>query len=319
MTWLTTVCTEREPDGTYEDCTWASGVMFANEREGYRKHPQTQAEYEGLRADGDDPVMPGDPGSNLDDLSKGLTKRYGWTGSLLTTWTQVAAVPVGTALVVQGLYSALPTRLRRWSKFTGGHAVCVVRIGTGWWWLDPLAPKDYAGESITTDELKAYFTALAGAKVMAIPVGSQEVEVIKAIKGEDWKPTRNATTLLSNGVLRDAPSRAAQIVERVDLEVVVRSIAEVAANGDNWRLTKRNGQTLYMLRSDWVPLVQGGDPAVDAGLTAYIARTPVPAPDCTAAVEAAVAPLNASIVGLEGRIAGIKAKVAAGAVDVADD
>lgn len=176
--WLTTVCTEREPDGVYEDCTWASGVMLANEAHGRRRYPQTQAEYEALRADGNDPVTPGNPGSNVDDLLLGLRVRYQLIPSRLTTWAQVAAVPIGTALVPSGLYASLPARLRRWSNFTGGHAVCVVRIEAGWWWLDPLAPKDYAGESISATELRAFFTGVAGPWALAVTVGQEAEDMV---------------------------------------------------------------------------------------------------------------------------------------------
>lgn len=172
--WLTTVCTEREPDGTYEDCSWASAVMLANEAHGTRKYPQTQAEYEALRAASGDTVKPGDPGSNLDDVEKGMLARYKWTGRMLHTWAEIEGSPVGTALIVQGLYSKLPTHLRRWSNFAGGHATCVVRIETGWWWLDPLAPPDYAGQPISETSLKAYFDGLRGARAMAVTVGERQ-------------------------------------------------------------------------------------------------------------------------------------------------
>ena len=103
----------------------------------------------------------------------------------------------------------------------------------------------------------------------------EEDEVITAIKGEEWKPTVTGTQ--SNGVFRESPDRAAPIVERVGVDVVIRSIAEIAAGGLSWRLTERMGKTLYMFRPDWVPLVPGGDPAVDKLLDDYIAgRDPAP-------------------------------------------
>jgi hypothetical protein len=96
---------------------------------------------------------------------------------------------------------------------------------------------------------------------------------ITAIKGEDWKPTKNAISGESNGVLRAVPDRAAAVVARVPLDGVIRSIAEVTSfGGGNWRLTKFEGKTLFMLRSDFTPLVQNGDAAVDKALSDYIAR-----------------------------------------------
>lgn len=108
---------------------------------------------------------------------------------------------------------------------------------------------------------------------------------IKAVKGEEWKPTTSGTPPVSNGVFRAIPDRTAPIVERVGVDVVIRSIAEIDANGLSWRLTERMGTTLYMLRTDWVPLVPGGDPAVDKLLDDFIAgRDP-----CSALVKSAVA------------------------------
>jgi len=95
---------------------------------------------------------------------------------------------------------------------------------------------------------------------------------VTLIKGEDWTPTRNQATGKSNGVLRAVPDRAAPIVATVELGEVIRSIAEVKSGSGNWRLTKRDGRAVYMLRSDWTPKKQGGDPAVDAALGAYIDR-----------------------------------------------
>lgn len=97
---------------------------------------------------------------------------------------------------------------------------------------------------------------------------------ITAIKGEDWVPTVSGDQ--SNGVFRDVPDRAAPVVARVPAATIVRSIAEVETNAippDNrWRLTEHAGRPAYMLRSDWAPVVQGGDPLVDGRLTAYIER-----------------------------------------------
>ena len=113
-----------------------------------------------------------------------------------------------------------------------------------------------------------------------------EDEVITAIKGEDWKPT--VTNGVSNGVYRATPDRSAPIVARLPEGTVIRTIAEVSADGNNWRLSEVNGAPAYFLRADLVPLVQGGDPAVDAALNDFITRVPLPEPiDCAPLVNAA--------------------------------
>jgi hypothetical protein len=96
---------------------------------------------------------------------------------------------------------------------------------------------------------------------------------ITAIKGEDWIPIVLGDQ--SNGVFRDVPDRAAQVVARVPAGTIVRTIAEVETNAipnNRWRLTEHGGKPAYLLRSDWEPVVQGGDPVLDGLLTAYIER-----------------------------------------------
>ena len=95
---------------------------------------------------------------------------------------------------------------------------------------------------------------------------------ITVIKGEDWTPASDPAGL-SNGVLRAIPDRGAVILERLPLGTLVRTIAELTADGESWRLTEHLGQPTYLLRTDWTPVVPGGDPAVDAKLSEYIERT----------------------------------------------
>lgn len=111
-------------------------------------------------------------------------------------------------------------------------------------------------------------------------------------KIEDWTPDG------LNGVFRTTPDRSAPVVARVAAATVVTTCAEIvtsdAANPD-WRMTRRvlpgwpSGQTLFMLRSDWVPVTQGGDPKVDALLDTILA--PRTAVDCSTAVATATSQL----------------------------
>ena len=96
---------------------------------------------------------------------------------------------------------------------------------------------------------------------------------VDRIKGEDWKAANG------NGVLRKKPVRSDAPFTRLADGTVVRSIGElVTADGNNWRLTEYGGEPAWMLRVDWVPLVQGGAPAVDAALHDYIVRKDDPTP-----------------------------------------
>jgi hypothetical protein len=162
----------RWPDGqwdnsAWEDCTWCSAIMWL--RLVYSSTvPASLREAELLRdASGESPTGP----SNIDDLRRGLTNRYRFTG--YTTHTSFesmwAALDPGYAAVVQGRNSALSANLRRWQPgYTGGHATCVIRLDStdNVWWDDPLAPAgtDYKGQWVTKSQLRAWVNAQLGAR-----------------------------------------------------------------------------------------------------------------------------------------------------------
>lgn len=176
---------ERESDGSWEDCTWASGVMLANAGTGADWYPATRAEYEALRvAGGDGPAEKPHDGSNLVQLAAGMSARYGWSGARFDGWPAVERQPAGTALVVQGYYRTLPTHFRRWDAgFTGAHAAAVVRTPLGWWWLDPLAVPGYPGEPISATQLASFVRSIGGA--LAVTIG-KEARMDIAMKVERW-------------------------------------------------------------------------------------------------------------------------------------
>jgi hypothetical protein len=227
---------------------------------------------------------PATPGWSLEDLKLGMSRispsvpfeirSGGWSGV-------VAAHDAGLFVALQGDSDQFGDGTCS-GAFDGNHCVGIhpgtAADGTGTWPLaDPICPTRRQEKPVT---LRAYAEKFGGTSfrfgVFTTPVPLKEADVqITAIKGEDWKPTKNATTGASNGVFRAAPDRAAAVVDRVPLETIVRSIAEVTANGLNWRATERAGQALFMLRSDWAPLVIGGDPATDAQLVDYIVRKPL--------------------------------------------
>jgi hypothetical protein len=111
--------------------------------------------------------------------------------------------------------------------------------------------------------------------------GYLEVEVIDEVKGEDWKPAGG-----TRKPYRSRPERVNDaIAGYLEADKIVRTIAELHANGQEWRLSEIGGNPTYFLRLDLDPLIQGGDPATDAALVDYIARKPVT--DCAPLVNAA--------------------------------
>jgi hypothetical protein len=162
----------RWPDGQYdnsawEDCLWCSAIMWLRLVRS-ASIPATLREAELLRDASGEPTY---GGSNMDDLKRGLARRYGFYNftthySADSLW---AALTPGKAAVVQGDYGDLPSTLRRWqSSYAGGHAVMVIRSDTSpyGWWDDPLAPSGigYRGQWVHRDTIKRFANGQAGAR-----------------------------------------------------------------------------------------------------------------------------------------------------------
>ena len=162
------LCSEREADGSWEDCTWAGGVMLANFLLGKSAKPSTRTEYEALRKAGTGTAEIDGKGNSIDDLIRGMENRYGFSGTKIETWAEYETWPVGSGFSVQGLYGKLPSRLRR-TGFTGAHNVFVIKDTNddGHVWMDPLGISGESFRRITTAELKAFFTSLPGARMLA--------------------------------------------------------------------------------------------------------------------------------------------------------
>lgn len=178
MTYRPPQVTEREPDGTWEDCTWASGVMLNNAAHGGPAVPSNQAEYQALRvAGGDGPAENTGDGSNALQLQTGIAKRYGWTPMRLgapgisTSWAEIwARLVPGVGCVLQGAMAGLSTHFRRWDPpFAGAHAVYVQREDDlpRLWLQNPLAPANYPGEWLNKDDAGRYWSGLRGGAVFA--------------------------------------------------------------------------------------------------------------------------------------------------------
>jgi hypothetical protein len=114
---------------------------------------------------------------------------------------------------------------------------------------------------------------------------------ITEVNAEDWKP--GPATAPQRRPIRSTPDRAAGvIVGWVEVGEIVRTIAEAKTDDGNvWRLTERAQDPGWLLRSDFVALVQGGDAALHAQFDAFMARVPPvecpPAIDCTPLVNVA--------------------------------
>lgn len=169
-----------EPNWT--DCTWSSGLMFANKAKADAGHPNgpypaTRMEREALR------VASGDRtgGSSLYDLRLGISNRYHWTFALTAiSWASfMARMKRGDGAVGQGLYSTLPAHWQRWDThfastgsrsyhamyFQGHDRAGNQHIGpdgvlTDLFVMDPLGRGTYRGEWIPVSAAKKFLNSL---------------------------------------------------------------------------------------------------------------------------------------------------------------
>jgi hypothetical protein len=207
--------TEREPDGTWEDCLPSSAVMHARAAHS-RAIPATHTEAQSLR---NDAGLPEAGGVTIHQILVGFRRRYGWDGGQLVPTAQFLdrLVP-GTSAVVSGRLASFPAghRLRRWQPgFTGGHAVWVARLADGtYWWDDPLAPAvGYAGEEISRDELAVYVRGWPGDQLVAPTL--EESEMFPVVTREPFQAPA-AWTLPAGAVLNGYdPTQPGKIVRSV--------------------------------------------------------------------------------------------------------
>lgn len=268
-------------DKKWEDCTFMSAIEWWRAT-GHPQVPASHEEGERLRCASGRSVL---GGTNLGDVKKAIVARYkvatpATVSGFAALW---AALVPGTVAVAQGSMGAFPTgsRYRRWDRaFGGAHSVCVYRpdVTDRVWWCDPLAPTDsrregdYNGEWMPKAELGTYVDGLGGHHLVGrvVPNKAPEEEDVNltAVKGEDWTPREVRRPY------RAMPNRKDAIVGYIEFGEVVRTIAEATtSDGNVWRLTEIGDRPAWLLRSDFDPLKQGGDPAVDAALSAYLART----------------------------------------------
>lgn len=292
---------EREADGSWEDCTFDSGLEWYRLCVDARK-PATHAEAEALRrASGR--AMTG--GTNLGDFRKGVSVRYGKTLPALVS--NRTALKPGQACVRQGSMKAFgPShRLSKWqTNFDSGHAVLEFNLGGQLYWCDPLAPKDAAVPvKVTRAEADSYAAAFPGASAIIgtithLPVIKEPtVDLVTFLPGftANVKPASN---------VRSAPRVAATKLHATTAKLPVLVIGTVkgdvdTANGsDVWYALWHENRVEYTAKDNVVDLKA---PVVSTGLTQAQLDAAVAAAKSTAqaALTAAVAAAKAEAIAAE--------------------
>jgi hypothetical protein len=168
---------EREADGSFEDCTWDSGLEFYRDAIDSSK-PATHAEAQALRAASGEPPT---GGSNYGDFRRGVAARYHDTlPAAIPAKNILTALKPGYCAMVQGSMSAFgPTHpLSVYDRnFDGSHSVYMARLLDGTLlWCDPEAPTSAAVPvKVTVYEVGKYVNAFAGQAIVA-PIKSLAVK-----------------------------------------------------------------------------------------------------------------------------------------------
>jgi hypothetical protein len=183
-----TVWTERIAGQVrYDGCTWCSILMvLAGAGVKFPLGLNTDAEYLAFRG-----------GSGVLNFAGGVAAaltRYGVRVNSPTPYTQAglaaALARPGFVFAVAGKLSNFPVGhpRRRWApSFTGFHAVAMVTLGGGQvQWLDPMAPRNFAGDTIPVAEVVNVFAASNypnDARWMPLAAGGTNMPVIESMQG----------------------------------------------------------------------------------------------------------------------------------------
>lgn len=262
---------ERESDGSWEDCTWDAGLEF------YRlafdaSRPASHAEAQALRKASGEPTT---GGSNIGDFIRGVQNRYGRAlgpavGSFASLW---ALLSPGTVALVQGSMAAFgPThRLSRWQRgFDDGHAVMVARLPDGTiWWCDPLGTDTgYVGEAITKSELKAFVEAFGGQHIVA-PIKTKEPPVANLTS---YLPGYTAIVKTGSNIRRE-PRIASGLLHQAAEGMAVKVVGTVTgdvdpANGSTvWYEIFHDGRSEYTAKDNITALTPPVASTVEDGFT----------------------------------------------------
>jgi hypothetical protein len=216
---------EVTPHPPFINCVPASGVNLINAATN-GAHPTTDAEVQALR------VATGDVsgGEGLEDLNKGLVKRYGYGGHIDNTWATIkSGLATGTCFAVIGRYDSLPPDFRKpQPSFKDGHCAYIgPRDPNTVYWVDPLDRSDNGHPAVRIMSLAVLqkFVASMGYQSLGIKEFSHV-----PVPPKPPKPTTKVITTLCNDInLRTAPNTQAsspgQVNRGVKLTVAVNPVS----------------------------------------------------------------------------------------------
>lgn len=274
-----------EPNAaSLKDCAY-SAMLMALVFGGFTKYPfgiYSVAEREELERSDD---QPDETGASLGDLVVAVRRRYGLTVKINAGGLAGLLATPGIALVVAGSLGTLPvgSKLRRWQPgYVGGHAITAITRGDGTvLWLDPLATNKYPGDSALTSDVLAFARGWGGSITVRrdqfAPTGGDMPALTSYTPGHlaTVKATsniRSAPAITGNTPLRSVPAGQ---TETWAITGTVKGEVDDESGSDSWYV-RWNARWEYTAK---------------VNVTAVVA----PVTDCTPAVTAALAPVQADL------------------------
>jgi hypothetical protein len=268
---------EREADGSWEDCTWDSGLEWYRLVYDTRK-PATHAEAQLLRKASGEPAT---GGSNMGDLARGIKARYGTTiPARISGFSNLkAALTPGKVAVIQGSMSAFgPDHpLSKYDRnFDGAHALVLANIGGVLLWCDPEAPTTAdVPVQVTWTQVEKFVRAFSGqhvvGKVRLLPVpsvpttGGAMSAIVKYLPGytANIKPASNVRSApLINTTTKLRTTGTAK--EAVVLIGTVKGDVDPANGSTEWYMWWKNARYEYTAKDNILDLKSPG--IVDDGI-----------------------------------------------------
>lgn len=292
---------EREPDGSWENCTESSGLEFYRDAIDSSK-PATHAEAEALRAVSGRAAT---GGSNFSDFRTAVKARYGHDlPPAISNRDVLARLREGYCAMVQGSMAAFGTthRLSVWdTHFDGGHAVYIAMVGGFLLWCDPEAPLGAAVPvRVTVAEVTAFVNAFSGQAIVA-PIKALIPKPVEAshmaLSFLTLTPGAHATVKAASNirvepVIASAKVRTTAAAETLPILGTVKGDTD-PANGSNVWYVLLDGLVTHFTAKDNVVSITPAPVATDDGYTkatqdAAVAKAKA---EATAAEKARVAAL----------------------------
>lgn len=302
---MTSVWSEVDPALTsYDACTWCS-ILMVVVASGFTAFPLGAYTHEERRA-----FRGSDSRLNFSGGVDAAVARYGVSIVSPAPYTQAglqaALATPGKAYAVAGQLANFPAGhpIRRHDPgFTGFHAVCVIPKGNGEvLWLDPLAPMNYAGDTIPAAWVTDTFAITNYPNdARYLPTMVNDVN----LKGTPIAPGNWRTTLTAEAGLTEDPTAATYTNLRV-LPAGTPFTVDWQVDGPRELLgtyrwyggwVTNPAQFGYIISANCGPLTDAGytQADIDAAVAAALAGVPQPPPAPPVSADIATARANLAL------------------------